>query len=322
MWTIRGLASYPPDRGPAVVALGTFDGVHRGHRAILATAVDRARALGVPAVACTFDPHPLEVLQPGRAPVPITTLDERLALIAGTGIDGTLVVEFTPEIARIEPEAFVSDVVAGRLRAREVVVGFNHSFGRGARGNADLLRKLGERLEFATHVVQPFTVAGVAVSSTAIRAALAAGDVERAATFLGRSYTVTGEVVRGAGRGRQLGFPTANVRPDRPALVRSGVYVGRIDLDGAEHPAVVNVGVRPTFGETALAVEAYVLDLSADLYGRRVRMTFLHRLRDEAKFPSVEALRRQIEVDVAQARSLLRGAGAFTTDDPRGMLPN
>ena len=306
MWTTRGLASYRPDRGPAVVALGTFDGVHRGHRAIFGTAVDRARALGVAAVACTFEPHPMEVLQPGRAPVPITTLDERLGLIAATGIDGTLVIDFTAETARIEPEAFVSDVVAGRLQAREVVVGFNHSFGRGARGNADLLRKLGGRLGFATHVVQPFTVDGVAVSSTAIRAALAAGDVERAATFLGRPYAVIGEVVRGAGRGRQLGFPTANVRPDRLPLVRAGVYACRIEIDGGDHPAVVNVGVRPTFDETTLAVEAYVLDLSADLYGRRVRVTFLHRLRDETRFPSVDALRRQIEADVAQARGLLR----------------
>ncbi|MBI2204140.1 MAG: bifunctional riboflavin kinase/FAD synthetase [Candidatus Rokubacteria bacterium] len=306
MWTVRGLASYPPDRGPAVVALGTFDGVHRGHRAILGTAVDRALALGVPSVACTFEPHPIEVLQPGRAPAAITTLDERLALIAATGIDGTLVIDFTPATARIEPEAFVGDVVAGRLQAREVVVGFNHSFGRGARGNADLLGKLGERLGFATHVVPPYTVDGVAVSSTAIRAALAAGDVERAATFLGRPYAVIGEVVRGAGRGRQLGFPTANVRPDRPALARVGVYACRMEVDGADHPAVVNVGVRPTFGETTLAVEVHVLDFSADLYGRRVRVTFLHRLRDETRFPSVEALRTQIEADVAQARALLR----------------
>lgn len=305
MWTIRGLASYPPDRGPAVVALGTFDGVHRGHRAILGTAVDRGHALEVPSIACTFEPHPMEILKPGRAPLPITTLDERLALIAAAGIDGTLVIDFTAELARIEPEAFVGDVLTGRLRAREVVVGFNHSFGRGARGNADLLQKLGERLGFTTHVVPPFTVDGVAVSSSAIRAALTAGDVERAATFLGRPYAVIGEVVRGAGRGRQLGFPTANVRPDRPVLVRVGVYACRIDVDGHDHPAVVNVGVRPTFGETDLAVEVYVLDFSADLYGRRVRVTFLHRLRDETRFPSIEALRSQIEADVTQARALL-----------------
>ena len=304
MWIVRGLGSYPPDAAPSVVALGTFDGVHLGHRAILGTAVDRARALGVPAVACTFDPHPMEVLQPGRAPLPITTLDERLALIADTGIAGTLVIAFTPEIAAMEPEAFVHDVVVSRLRAREVVVGFNHTFGRGARGNAELLGTLGQRLGFRTHVVPPYAVAGTAVSSTAIRAALAAGDVERAATLLGRPYTVIGDVVRGAGRGRGLGFPTANVRPARPAVVKAGVYACRVELvdGGSAHDAVVNVGVRPTFGETELAIEAHVLDFEGDLYGHRLRVGFLRRIREERRFPSVEALRAQIGDDVRAAR--------------------
>jgi riboflavin kinase/FMN adenylyltransferase len=313
MWTVRGLGSFapdvaapgPPHGAPGVVALGTFDGVHLGHRAILGTAVDRARTLGIPAVACTFDPHPMEVLQPGRAPLPITTLDERLELIAAAGIDGTVVIEFTHEVAGIEPEAFVSDVLVSRLRAREIVVGFNHRFGRGARGNAELLGKLGERLGFRTHVVPPYSIGGIAVSSTAVRAALAAGDVERAAALLGRPYAITGEVVRGAGRGRGLGFPTANVRPARPTLARTGVYACRVDLldGGGPHRAVVNVGVRPTFGETDLAIEAHVLDFSGDLYGRPLRVAFLRRIRDERRFPSVEALRVQIADDVRAARA-------------------
>lgn len=304
MWTVRGLASYPSDAAPSVVALGTFDGVHLGHRAILGTAVDRARALAIGAVACTFDPHPMEVLQPGRAPLPITTLDERLALIAASGIDGTLVIDFTPATAAIEPEAFVTEVLVSRLRAREVVVGFNHTFGRGARGNAELLGKLGERLGFRTHVVPPYSVGGAAVSSTAIRAALAAGDVGRAAGLLGRPYAIVGEVVRGAGRGRGLGFPTANVRPGRPALVKPGVYACRVELvDGhGAYEAVVNVGVRPTFGETELAIEAHVLDFSGDLYGRRLAVSFLRRIRDERRFPSIDALRAQIGEDVEAAR--------------------
>jgi riboflavin kinase/FMN adenylyltransferase len=309
MWTIRGLASYPPDAAPTVVALGTFDGVHLGHRAILGTAVDRARALHMTAVACTFDPHPMEVLQPGRAPLPITTLEERLALIAGTGVHGTLVIEFNREIAAIEPEAFVRDVLVSRLRAREIVVGFNHTFGRGARGNAELLAKLGERLDFRTHVVPPYSVEGVAVSSTAVRTALAAGQVERASTLLGRPYAVVGEVVRGAGRGRGLGFPTANVRPSRPPLVKPGVYACRVELvdDGSVHDAVVNVGVRPTFGETELAIEAHVLDFAGDLYGRPLRVAFLRHIRDERRFPSVDALRAQIGDDVRAARAHREG---------------
>ena len=305
MWTVRGLAFVPPDGAPAVVALGTFDGVHLGHRAILGTAVDRARALAIPAVGCTFDPHPMEVLQPGRAPMPITTLDERLELIAATGIDGVVVVDFTPAIAAIEPEAFVADVLASRLRAREVVVGFNHTFGRGARGNAQLLEKLGRRLGFRTHVVPPYAVAGTAVSSSAIRAALASGDVEHASALLGRAYVLVGDVVQGAGRGRQLGFPTANIRPERPPLVKPGVYACRVELTdgGAGHDAVVNVGVRPTFGETELAIEAHVLDFAGDIYGRRLRVAFLRRIRDERRFPSVEALRAQIAEDVRAARA-------------------
>jgi riboflavin kinase/FMN adenylyltransferase len=310
MWIVRGLASFPEAAaaravGSTAVALGTFDGVHLGHRAILRTAVERGRALGLVAVACTFDPHPLEVLQPGRAPGAITTLDERLALMAETGLDGTLVIEFTTATAALEPEVFVTDVLAGRLRAREVVVGFNHTFGRGARGNVELLGKLGERLGFRTDVVPPFSVDGTPVSSSAIRAALAAGEVERATALLGRPYTVAGEVVTGAMRGRTLGFPTANVRPDHPILLKVGVYACRVQADGVEHGAVVNVGVRPTFGENALAIEAHLFDFAGDLYGRHLRVAFVSRVRDERRFESVDALRAQIAADLNEARRRL-----------------
>jgi riboflavin kinase / FMN adenylyltransferase len=302
MWIARGLESFPPEVTASVTALGTFDGVHLGHRAILATAVTRARDLGIPAIACTFDPHPMEVLQPDRAPLPIMSLDERLALIAGTGTDGTVVVRFTREIARLEPEAFIKDVIVERLKAREVVVGYNHTFGRGARGTPALLVDVAARLGLQAHVVPPYTVDGEPVSSTGIRTALGAGDVERAARLLGRPYAVTGEVVRGAGRGRTLGFPTANVRPDVAPLVRAGVYACRVELSGQRHEAVVNVGVRPTFGEETLAIEAHLLDFTAELYGARIAVAFHRRIRDERRFPSVDALRAQIAADVAAAR--------------------
>ncbi|MBI2216847.1 MAG: bifunctional riboflavin kinase/FAD synthetase [Candidatus Rokubacteria bacterium] len=307
MWIVRGLESYPPDAPPVVAALGIFDGVHLAHRAILATAVERGRDLRVPSIACTFDPHPTEVLQPDRAPRPISTLDERLELIASTGVDGALVLRFTRELAVIEAEAFVRDVLAGRLKVREVVVGYNHTFGRGARGNVTLLAELGDQLGFRVHVTPPFEVDGVPVSSTAIRAALQSGNVEGAARLLGRAYTVNGQVVQGAGRGRTLGFPTANLALDRPLLARSGVYACDAEMDGATWQAVVNVGVRPTFGEDRLAVEAHVLDFAGELYGRRIRVAFLRRLRDESRFPSVDALRQQIASDVASARRLRRG---------------
>jgi riboflavin kinase / FMN adenylyltransferase len=303
MRIVRGLDSVPPDARPSVVALGVFDGVHLGHRAILGTALDRARAAGLEAVACTFEPHPMEVLQPDRAPRPITTLDERLALIGGTGIDTVVVLAFTRELASIEPEAFVKDVLLERLRAREIVVGYNHRFGRGARGDARLLEDLAHRSGFLAHVVPPMTVDGSAVSSSEIRAALQRGDVTTAARFLGRPYAIAGTVMSGAGRGRTLGFPTANIASDRPVLVALGVYRGRVHVDGRQYSAVVNVGVRPTFGETTLAVEAHLLDFSGDLYGRQVRLDFLERLRDEMRFPTVEDLKAQVSRDIAAARS-------------------
>jgi riboflavin kinase/FMN adenylyltransferase len=302
MRTIRGLESYPPDARPGAVALGAFDGIHLGHRAILGRAVTLARERGLEALACTFDPHPLEILQPERAPLPITTLADRLELIAETGIDTAVVVAFTRAIAALEPEAFVRDALAGTLRAREIVVGFNHRFGRGARGDARLLETLGPSLGFRTHVVAPLEVDGVPVSSSEIRAALGRGDLERAARLLGRPYALGGEVVHGAGRGRTLGFPTANVRMDLRLPLAPGVYACRARVGPAEYRAVVNAGVRPTFGETDLAVEAHLLDFSGDLYGQRIHLTFLRRLREERRFPSVEALREQIAADVAAAR--------------------
>ena len=303
MQIVRGLESFPPDARPSVVALGTFDGVHLGHRAILGTAVTRARAAGLQALACTFEQHPAEILQPARAPRSITTVDERLALIGETGVDGVVVLSFTPELAAVEPEAFVKDVLLGRLRAQEIVVGFNHRFGRGARGDARLLQELASRLGFQAHVVPPLTVAGVPVSSSEVRTALQRGDVVAAARFLGRAYWMGGTITSGAGRGRTLGFPTANLAPDRELLIPKGVYGCLAHVDGVAHQAVVNIGVRPTFAETTLAIEAHLLDFTGDLYGRRMRLDFLLHLREEMRFPSVDELRAQIARDVAAARA-------------------
>jgi riboflavin kinase/FMN adenylyltransferase len=305
MRIVRGLPPVPPEGASSAVALGVFDGVHLGHRAILGLAVSHAAEADVRSVACTFDPHPMEVLQPGRAPLPITTLDERLALIEGCGLDATVVLPFTRELAAMEPETFVKDVLVTRLGARDVVVGFNHRFGRGARGDAAMLRSLGERLGFRTHVAEPLMVDGVAVSSTEIRGALQRGDLAVASRLLGRLYTLSGTIGHGAGRGRTLGFPTANVAPTRPVLVAPGVYACTAEVAGRKERAVVNVGVRPTFGETTLAVEAYLLDFSGDIYGQTMTLTFVSRLREERRFSSVDALRTQIEVDAGEARRRL-----------------
>jgi riboflavin kinase/FMN adenylyltransferase len=305
MRIVRTLESFPPDARPSVVALGVFDGVHLAHRVILDTAVARARSGGGTAVACTFDPHPAEVLQPDRAPLPLMTLDERLALIAASDIALTVVVPFTKELAAVEPEAFVTDVLAARLGAREVVVGFNHRFGRRARGDAALLRQVGARVGLHAEVVPPMDVDGTPVSSSAIRTALQRAELDVAARMLGRDYFVGGDVVEGAGRGRSLGFPTANIATSRPLLIPPGVYACRLVVGETRHGAVVNAGVRPTFGEKVFTLEAHVLDFSGDLYGRSVRLDFVRHLREERKFASVEALRAQIAADVADARAAL-----------------
>lgn len=319
MRIVKGLESYPPDGPPAAAALGVFDGVHLAHQKILTTAVARAREARLLALACTFEPNPIQVLQPDRAPTPITFLEERLALIAETGIDATVVLPFTPALASVEPESFVKDVLVGRLHALAVVVGYNHTFGRGARGDARMLAALSGQLGFQAHVVAPLLVDGVSVSSTEIRAALRVGGVERAQQYLGRPYAIRGEVIQGAGRGRSLGFPTANVRPDRALLVPAGVYACRAEPPGTGHPAVVNIGVRPTFGEDTLVVEAHLLDFEGVLYGRPMRLAFLARLRDERKFPGPEALRAQILEDIAHARRLLSNA-SFTPTGPGGSI--
>ncbi len=305
MEVIRGLESYPPDAPPTVVALGTFDGVHLAHQTILSTAVRRARAQGLPALACTFDPHPLQVLRPDQASTPITALTETLSLLAEQGLDTTVVIPFTLEFSRIEAEAFMRDILSRTLKAREVVVGFNHTFGHDARGNAALLEALAPTLGFVAHVLPPQTVDGVVVSSSAIRQVLRAGDVKTAMRLLGRPYTVRGRVSRGKGRGQQLGVPTANLRPGRELILASGVYAARASWVGGEGGAVVNVGVRPTFGEGEYWVEAHLLDFSGDLYDQQLSLAFLERIRPEQRFPSVEALKARVICDIEAASQLL-----------------
>jgi riboflavin kinase/FMN adenylyltransferase len=310
MRILHGLPSFPPDLRPSVAALGAFDGIHLAHAKILDTAVERARALGLPAVACTFDPHPTTVLRPSLAPAPIASLDENLARMAERGLDGTLVIPFTRDFAQIEAEVFVDDVLVRTLGVREIVVGFNHTFGRGARGTAALLKDLGHSRGFVTHVLPPLQVGGLTVSSSAIRDALRDGDVELARALLGRPYSVTGSVIRGAGRGRTLGFPTANLRPDRPLTLAAGVYAAQAYWDEAQADAVVNIGYRPTFEEHQYWIEAYLFDFSGDLYDRALTLRFLSRIRPEMKFPGVQALKEQVQIDMKEARRLLRAQPA------------
>lgn len=306
MRIVQGLDRYPADAPPSVVAQGTFDGVHLGHQAVIRTAVERARALGVTPVAVTFAPNPLSVLRPAGAPQELATLEERLERIAELGPATCLIVPFTREFAHVEAETYIRDVLLALLRAREVVVGFNHTFGRGARGTPELLARVAGPAGVRVHVVPPLEIDGVPVSSTSIREALRDGDVRRAASLLGRPYALTGEVVRGAARGRTLGFPTANLVVPPGFLLANGVYAARAAWAGGAAPAVVNVGTRPTFDGRARLVEAHLLDAAPELYGDRLTLAFVDRIRPERRFPSVDALRAQIAEDVAAARRQLR----------------
>jgi|SRR5215470_10675106 len=303
MRILHGLASYPPDLSPCVTALGAFDGIHLGHALLITTAIERGRALGLPSVVCTFDPHPASVLWPERAPLPIATLDDNLERMRGLGADAALIIPFTLEFSRMEAEVFVHDVLVGTLGAREVIVGFNHTFGHDARGTAALLTELGPRWGFTARVLPPLRLQGQTVSSGAIRQLLGTGDAVRAAELLGHPYAISGTVRRGAGRGRTLGFPTANLKPDRPLVLAAGVYLARASWDGGTADAVVNVGYRPTFGEDQYWIEAFLLDFSGDLYEKTLRLEFLERIRPERKFESVDALKAQVMADIETART-------------------
>lgn len=299
------------------VAVGNFDGVHRGHQALVSAALACAGALGRPAVALTFDPHPAQVLAPERAPRRLMTSSQKQEALAALGVDVLAVLPFTSRLAALSPEEFVAQVLKGALGASSVVVGEGFRFGAGRAGDVALLRLLGGQSGFDLVEVEAVREGSLPVSSTRIREALAAGDVLAAATLLGRPYFVDGLVVRGEARGRTLGFPTANLAPENEILPRSGVYAARVRVgdgagEGEPGSAVVNLGFRPTFGEGGgePRLEAHLLDFAGELYGQTLRVSFMARLRDERRFPGKDALRAQIGEDVARARAVLRPHGA------------
>ncbi len=308
-----------PDDGMALT-IGAYDGVHLGHRGLLAILRGRADALGVPAAVVTFDRHPATVIRPGSAPVLLTDTEQKLELLASCGVDLTVVVPFDERRANESAEDFVDEVLVGALGVRLVVVGENFHFGRARAGNVALLRELGSAKGFGV-VGVPLTAqgaqgAGAVVSSTRVRGLLAEGDVAGAAVLLDRPHEVRGTVVHGDGRGAaQLGMPTANVEiPDGIALPALGVYAGVVRrADGSSHAAAISVGVRPTFydgdaspgSRRAPLVEAYLLDFEGDLYGERVAVAFVDRLRDERKFERLADLVAQMWADVAQTRAIV-----------------
>jgi riboflavin kinase / FMN adenylyltransferase len=296
----------PPPRWPApVLALGNFDGLHRGHMKIVDRVRRRAGERGGTPAAMTFDPHPPRVVRPDKAPPLLMTTAQRLEALQRAGMQGVAVVRFTQGMSLWDPEMFVRTVLVEWLRVAEVWVGANFLFGHDRAGTFSVLRSLGARYGFRAEKIDPVRYKDFVVSSTRVRRLVAEGRVDEAGALLGHHYFIDGTVAKGAQRGRQLGFPTANLQSENELLPPAGVYATTAAISGIEHPSVTNVGLRPTFGDVdTMQVETHLLDVDRDLYGARVRLSFVQRLRDERPFPDVDALREQIEADCRSARRL------------------
>jgi riboflavin kinase/FMN adenylyltransferase len=288
--------------------VGTFDGVHRGHQDVATRLVQLARARNLVSVVITFDPHPLEIVNPAAAPPLLTTREEKLDALSRTGVDVAVVLPFTPELAALSADAFVDDILRAQCKLNALLIGHDHGFGRNRMGDASVLQELGKSRGFTVDLVEPVQAGeGHPVSSTAIRRAVAGGDLARAAVGLGRPYSVAGTVVHGEKRGRLLGFPTLNVGPipDRKLLPPDGVYAVRAILPDGTHGGMVNLGGRPTWDETERKLEAHLFDAAGDWYGQPVRIDFLARLREVRRFDNADALRAQLAMDEALARDVL-----------------
>lgn len=295
---------------PTVLTLGVFDGLHLGHQLIMQTVVERARAVGAVPTVITFEPHPREVLHPESAPPLLQTFDQKIEALGVLRIEQTIVIHFDKQFAQIRAQDFLRDAVVERLHAKEVYLGCGFAFGHGREGNIDLLRSVSQSLNFFADEVPEVRLRGRRVSSSRIRELLQQGRVNLARRMLGRPYGVEGRVVRGAERGVTLGFPTANLHPQNRVIPCNGVYVTATLIEGQWRRSVTNIGTRPTFESGgATSVETFVMNYSGDLYGDVVRVRFLHRLRDERKFGSVDELKSQIARDVARAQDYFEHVG-------------
>ncbi len=294
--------------GPSAVAIGIFDGVHVGHQRLLNEAVELARGHGLESLAYSFHPHPAQAMAPDLAPKLIETIEARLERISALAVDTTLIEPFDAAFASRSADAYVRELLVGKLRAKHVIVGRGFVFGHGKSGDVPLLEKLGAELGFETHAIEPVKVDGIHVSSTKIREFITAGRVRGAGMLLGRPYELRGAVIRGDGRGSKIGIPTANVEAQNEALPGVGVYAGWVNggFVPERQQAVINVGFTPTFGSLCLKIEAHILDFEArPLYGNAIAIDFIKKLRAEERFDGVAALKAQIHRDIAAARVLL-----------------
>lgn len=312
------LRALPIDARGAVITVGTFDGIHRGHQDVLQHLVARAHASQRPSVVVTFDPHPLEVLKPEIAPPLLTLHEEKLELFVQSGVSYVVVLPFTHALAALEAEAFFDQVLRDRYGLAELLVGHDHGFGRGRLGDVDVLRALAAERDIAITCLSPvFASDGRAISSTTIRRAISDGDLRTAAEGLGRPYSISGRVIAGDQRGRLLGYPTLNLAspPDRKLLPPDGVYAVRVQTPQGAFGGMLNLGPRPTFGDSERRIEAHVFDANVNWYGATVRLDVVSRLRDTRAFTGLDALREQLALDEKAARLALQ------TNLPAGELP-
>ncbi|MFQ5354213.1 MAG: bifunctional riboflavin kinase/FAD synthetase [Thermodesulfobacteriota bacterium] len=306
MKVIKKESSFRSEVAP-VVTLGNFDGIHLGHQKILSSVVKRAQSLNAPGMVYTFDPHPLKVVAPHKCPPLILGLEDKIALVEASGIDFFVLARFTRELAALHPRDFAEEVLAGRLGAREVCVGKDFSFGRGRSGDISSLKEFGGKLGFSVRPIPPCTRGGLVVSSSRIRGLILAGEVKMAAALLGRPFFIRGRVVPGDSRGRELGFPTANIEPLGDLIPSGGVYAGLVTVAQERYGAIINIGSAPTFGGDGktMRIEAHILGFSGDIYGSAVSLQFIKKLRDEKAFGDSKALIRQIKADRSRAEKVL-----------------
>ena len=295
------------DFSSPAVTIGSYDGLHLGHQAIIKRAIERARGGNSEAVVLTFDPHPVKVLHPQLQIPLITPYRKKMMLLERFGVDVTINLPFTRDLSKMSAEEFIQEIVQRRIAPRWVVVGFNFSFGRDGGGTAEELKKMGERLGFEVEIIPPYTVAGEVVSSTRIRELIVSGEIIKANRMLGMNFFILGKVIHGHARGKGLGFPTANLEITEQLYPKDGVYAASVTVNGKKYHAVVNIGTNPTFGDEAFAVEAFLFDCEDDLYGKELHVTFVDRLRDEETFPSPDILVHQIEKDIQKAKEILHG---------------
>jgi riboflavin kinase/FMN adenylyltransferase len=305
MDVITDLRAFPRSLPGPIMTIGNFDGVHLGHQAIFRTLCQRACEIGGTSIVLTFDPHPLKILAPLHCPPLITPTAKKLSILRRCRLDVVVCLPFTPALANLTPVAFVEEVLVGTIGIREIYVGYNFAFGKGRQGTIALLQELGKRHGFRVHIIEPIAVEGRVVSSSIIRGWIQQGNVDEAALLLGRLYSIAGTVIEGYQRGRELGFPTANVSSTYELIPGHGVYAVVVDWREQRYDGVANIGFNPTFGRTQLSIEIHLFNFSQQLYGETVEISFLKKIRDERAFPSVADLVKQIGQDVEAAHTLL-----------------